>query len=300
MAAVRASGVLALAFAACSALPPGAECRARDGRVLRPPPLEPERRAQLERDLAAAEAVWAAAPDDRDAAIWVGRRLGYLGRHRDAVAVFTRALAARPDDPFLLRHRGHRWITLREFQRAIVDLQRAAVACRTVPDRVEPDGQPTPGRPPHGTLHYAVHYHLGLAQFLAGDFAAAERAWLDCLAVAAHDEARVAVSHWLWCARRRLGDVAGAAAVVAAIGADLDVVENRGYWQLCRFYAGRLARADLVPPAGSAGSALAFGLAHYDLVTGDRERAVAALRTLAGASGWSAFGVIAAEVELTR
>lgn len=286
--------------AACASLPPGAECRSLDGRVLRPPALPAERRAEQEALLTEARAALATNPDDRGAAIWVGRRLGYLGRCREAIAAYDEAHRRWPDDPFVLRHRGHRWISVREFDRAVRDLERAAVACRTVADEVEPDGLPVPGRPPHSTLHFNVHYHLGLAHFLAGDFAAAEHAWLRCLACCRNDESRVAVAHWLWCVRMRRGDPAGAAAVVAGIGPDLDVVENTSYHRLCRLYAGALARDAIEVPGGSAGAALRFGLAHFDLVTGARAAARRELEALAALDNWAAFGVIAAEAELAR
>jgi tetratricopeptide (TPR) repeat protein len=288
------------ALAGCRSLPPGAECWSLDGRALVSPPPAADAAARLADDLRGAERTHAERPDDRDAAIWHARRLGYLGRYRDAVAVLTAALARHPGDPFLLRHRGHRWLTLREFAAARADLRAAADACRTTPDATEPDGQPTPGRPPHSSLHYNVHYHLGLACFLLGDFAAAECAWLDCLAVVDDDESRVAVTHWLWCARMRAGDPAGAFAVVAPIHAGMDVVENVAYLNLCLLYRGDRAPVDLAPRAGSSGSALAFGLAHHALVTGDRARARAELAALAASPGWSAFGVIAAEAELAR
>lgn len=289
-----------LAAAACQTLPPGAECRALDGRPLFPAPIEGERRTRLEAQLAEAQAAAATAPQDRDAAIWVGRRLAYLGRFREAIGVFTAALEQHPGDAFLLRHRGHRWITLREFARAERDLLAATDACRTVRDEVEPDGQPTPGRPPHSSLHYNVHYHLGLTFFLRGDWWQAEHAWLRCLAVVDDDESRVAVTHWLWCARMRMGDPAGAAAVVAPIREQMDVVENVAYWHLCLLYAGKKQRDEIAPRSGSSGSALAFGLAHYALVTGDRDGARRQFEALAADPGWAAFGVIAAEAELRR
>lgn len=291
---------LLLSLAACQTLPPGAECRSLDGRVLSAPTPTGAARERAEAELAAAEQALRDRPCDRDAAIWVGRRLGYLGRYRDAIAVFSTALQQHRGDPFLLRHRGHRWISLREFGRAEADLALAAAALHTVPDAIEPDGQPTPGRPPHSTLHFNVHYHLGLARFLRGDFAGAERSWLDCLAVARNDEAEVAVRHWLWSVRMRRGNPAGAAAVVEPVGAEMDVVENRGYHQLCLVYAGRLGPAQIVVPDGSAGAALRFGLLHRELLLGDRTAALASLRELAALPGWSAFGVIAAEVEVAR
>ncbi|MBK8096818.1 MAG: hypothetical protein IPK26_06905 [Planctomycetes bacterium] len=292
-----------LLFAACAAspsMPPGVEAHDRQGRPLSAPPLADAARQLAEANLEAAQQVLAGNPRDVTAIVWVGRRLGYLGRFREAIATYTRGLERHPGNPELLRHRGHRWLTVREFVHAEQDLAAAAEACRSVADAIEPDGQPTPGRPPHSTLHYNVHYHLGLARFLRSDFAGAERAWLDCLAVVANDESRVAVTHWLWCARMRQGNVAGAAAVVAPIRADLDVVENRSYHQLCRLYRGELQVTDLRPVEGSAGAAMAFGLWHYQLATGDREAALAGLRELAAQPGWTAFGVIAADVELGR
>ena len=291
---------LLLATVGCHAVPHGAECLALDGRALVSTVPAGEVGDRLRADLAAAEAALAANPTDRDAFVWLGRRLGYLGRYREAIDAFSRGLDEHPDDPVLLRHRGHRWLTLREFGKAAWDLERAAERLCTVPDEVEPDGRPTAGRAPHSTLHYNVHYHLGLALFLARDFELAERAWLRCLAVVGNDESRVAVTHWLWSVRMRLGDVAGAAAVVAPIHAGMDVVENKSYLQACLLYAGKLRRTDVQPLAGSAGSALAFALAHHDLVRGDRVAARAALERLAKESQWSAFGVIAAEVELAR
>jgi len=290
-----------LALAACRAtVPDGVEALALDGRPLAAPAMaaavEADRLAKLE----AARDALRAAPDDREAWIWVGRRLGYLGRYRDAIRVYTEALERWPSDPFLLRHRGHRFLSVRELSRAVDDLSRAAVACRTTPDEVEPDGLPVPGRPPHSSLHFNVHYHLALARFLRGEFAAAVDAWLLCLACSDDDESRVAVTHWLWCARMRCGDPAGAAASVQGITADMDVVENTAYHQLCLLYKGERSRGQLKAGEGSSGAAMRFGLAHHALVAGDREVGQAALRELALDPGWAAFGVIAAEAEVAR
>ena len=288
-------------LAGCQApLPDGAEAWSLSGRALHAPELSKEVRAERESNLSAAREVLAANPEDREAAIWVGRRLGYLGRYREAIDVFSDALARLPGDAFLLRHRGHRYLSVREFGKARADFDAAAIACRTTPDEVEPDGLPVPNRPPHSTLHFNVHYHRALVAFVMGDFDAAVAGWLDCLAVCHNDESRVAVTHWLWCARMRSGDPAGAAAVVAGITADMDIVENKSYHQLCLLYRGQLHREKIYVGEGSSGAALRFGLAHYDLVTKGRKAAQWQLEQLAADPGWASFGVIAAEAELTR
>ncbi|MFT7534908.1 MAG: hypothetical protein ACI85K_000858, partial [Hyphomicrobiaceae bacterium] len=68
-------------LASCqAALPNGVEGWSQSGRALFAPVLSVEVRAQREANLAAARELFAEHPEDRDAAIWVGRRLGYLGR----------------------------------------------------------------------------------------------------------------------------------------------------------------------------------------------------------------------------
>ena len=58
-------------------------------------------------DLAAAQAAHDRAPQDRDALIWLGRRIGYTGAYPRAIDLYTLGLQRHPESPFLLRHRGH-------------------------------------------------------------------------------------------------------------------------------------------------------------------------------------------------
>jgi hypothetical protein len=83
----------------------------------------------------------------------------------------------------LLRHRGHRWITLRELELAVEDLALAAFRCRDLPDAVEPDGAPNALGIPRGTDKTSIFYHLGLAHYLRGEFAAALSAYDECRAL---------------------------------------------------------------------------------------------------------------------
>ncbi|MBI5853583.1 MAG: hypothetical protein HZB39_21450, partial [Planctomycetes bacterium] len=161
---------LALALAACStpAPPSPGDADPREAQL---------REAQLrEAQLREALRAYERAPHDVAAIVWYGRRLAYLGRFDDAIAVHTRGLAVHPDEPHLLRHRGHRFITQRRFDLAVLDLERAAsVATEAQLRAIEPDGQPNARGIPLTTLGHNVWYHLALARFLLGDAAGAAR-----------------------------------------------------------------------------------------------------------------------------
>ena len=73
--------------------PAGQQATSLLGKPLVPTPPSAEARATLEKNLAAARAEYEKNPDSADAIIWLGRRLAYLGRFRDAIGVYTTFLA---------------------------------------------------------------------------------------------------------------------------------------------------------------------------------------------------------------
>lgn len=273
-------------------------------RPLRTPELPADRRVALEADLRSAQAALAASPRDEDAAIWVGRRLAYLGRYRDAIDAFSSALATHPRSYRLLRHRGHRWITLREFDRAVADLTHAASLAVGRPDEIEPDGAPNPANVPRSTTQSNIYYHLGLAEYLRGRYAEARLAYLEGLRFArVNDDMLVATTYWLYLAERRLGRDAEAAEHLATITPNMEILENSAYHRLLLLFKGDLtpeavARTD---DAGGIGDAtIGYGVGVYWLLRGDPQRAEQAWRGVVDGPSWPAFGFIAAEAELAR
>ncbi|HVL66271.1 MAG TPA: tetratricopeptide repeat protein [Vicinamibacterales bacterium] len=285
--------------------PPAPEATSLLGRPLHAPPQPAERRATLERDLAEARAELEKNPNSADAAIWVGRRTAYLGRYRDAIAVFTDALAKHPQDPRLYRHRGHRYITVREFDRAIADLSKAASLAAGRPDEVEPDGQPNAKNIPTSTLKTNIYYHLGLAQYLKGDFTAAEDAYRRCMEHSKNPDMQVATAHWQYMTLRRLGRREDAEAVLKPITADMPIIENTSYHRLLMVYKDA-ADADALLAAAQKESldavTIGYGVANWHLYNGRRDTAADILRRIVeqNASQWPAFGYIAAEADLAR
>lgn len=285
---------------------PRAEATSLFGKPLVPAALSAERRAVLEKDLADAKAAFDRDPASADAAIWLGRRTAYLGRYRDAIAIFSDAIVKHPADPRLYRHRGHRYITVREFSRAAADLTKAAALVEGRPDEVEPDGQPNAKNIPTSTLKTNIYYHLGLAHYLQGDFRRAADAYRLCMEHSKNADMQVATAHWQYMTLRRLGREAEAAKVLTPIVESMPVIENTSYHRLLMMYkgaadAGALLEASRSEPLDAV--TIGYGVANWHLYNGRPEDARAILASIVDKyadSQWPGFGYIAAEAELAR
>src|SRR5216117_2750058 len=77
---------------------------------------------------AIARAEQALAADPRNVQRFVDLGVAQSGarQFREAIETFTRGLAVSPDNALLLRWRGHRYLSVREFDRALADLTRGA------------------------------------------------------------------------------------------------------------------------------------------------------------------------------
>ncbi|MDH3523708.1 MAG: hypothetical protein OES32_08990 [Acidobacteriota bacterium] len=255
--------------------------------------------------LATALEARAAAPDDADAWIWVGRRQAYLGRFEDAVATFGEGLERFPGDARFLRHRGHRRITQRRLAAAIADLERAAELVAGRPDEVEPDGLPNERGIPTSTLQTNIWYHLGLARYLEADFAGAAGAWERCRDLAANPDMLVAATYWLYLSLRRAGEEEAATRALAPIGEDLDVIENDSYYDLLRAFEHGTGVEALLAEAEADRAAVAYpttayGAAAWTLLEGEAAAARRIFAAILDSPAVTAFGYIAAEAELAR
>ncbi len=205
------------------------EAQSLMGRPLLPIELPATDRAKLEANLKAAEDELAKAPGSPDALIWVGRRQAYLWQYRNAIATFTKGIDRFPTDARFYRHRGHRSITVRNFDGAIADFEKATALIKGKPDEVEPDGAPNAAGKPRSTLQFNIWYHLGLAYYLKGDYPNARRAYDACLKVSNNDDSIAAITDWQWMTYMRMGDKAAAAKVLERITSKMDILENGSY-----------------------------------------------------------------------
>ncbi|MBL8983712.1 MAG: hypothetical protein JNL26_16110, partial [Gemmatimonadetes bacterium] len=143
----RRSGVLLLALVGChhAALrpaPPGAEGVSLLGTVLRAP-------AMPDAPVRAADEALARSPNDAELLLAAAGARATAWRFREAIALYTRGAELHPGDARFLRFRGHRFLTLRQFEDGQRDLDRAA--------RMD-------------STNFDVVYHQGLAHYLLGHY----------------------------------------------------------------------------------------------------------------------------------
>jgi tetratricopeptide (TPR) repeat protein len=277
-------------------VPDGAQAVALSGEALYVP--EPGQGA-LER-LATAKADYAEHPDDADKLVWYGRRTAYTGDYRGAIEIFSEGMDKFPEDARMFRHRGHRYISIREFDRAIADLERATQLIEGTDNEIEPDGLPNALNIPISSLHGNIWYHLGLAYYLKQDWDNAYRAYKTGFDAARNDDNRVSTTHWMYMILRRKGDSEAAEKVLDVIKTDMNVIENTAYYDLCLFYKGELTLAELIgeDTDSSPNSAVMYGAANWLYYTGDVEKAEEMLRGIIATNNWAPFGYVAAEADL--
>ena len=275
------------------------------GDTLVAPPLGPEREAAMQQDLDEARAQYELQPANADALIWLGRRTAYLWQYREAIDIFSEGIEKHPTDARLYRHRGHRYISVRDFEAAIKDLEQAALLIEGTEDEVEPDGQPNAAGIPTSTLHTNIWYHLGLAYYLKGDFEQALEAYEKCLAASANNDMRIATLDWLYMTLRRLEREQEAIEAIVPITEDLEILENHAYHRRILMYKGliqpeALLSVDAVEDRALTLATQGYGVANWYLYNGQPDLAETLFEEILQGSYWAAFGYIAAEAELAR
>ena len=136
--------------------------------------------------------------ESADNLIWYGRRMAYTGDYREAIRIYTEGIRKFPDDARIYRHRGHRYISIREFDRSIEDYEKAATLIEGTEDQIEPDGMPNAQNIPVSSLHTNIWYHLALAYYLNHDLENALRVNRKGIEASTNDDMFVATMHWLY------------------------------------------------------------------------------------------------------
>ncbi|MBX2956586.1 MAG: tetratricopeptide repeat protein [Cyclobacteriaceae bacterium] len=305
----KASILLLLSFVACSTpekkTEPQPVLTGLDGKQYFEPGRSETAQAKLDSNLNVARKNFEADPSEENY-IWLGRREAYLSHYKEAIGIFTEGLEKYPDSYKLFRHRGYRYITIRDFPKAIADLQMAASLMPRQPLEIEPDGQPNKLNKPLSNTQFNVWYHLGLAHYLKGDFESAEKAYLQCLDASDNDDLITATADWLYMTYRRMNRPEEAAKVLELIREDMNIIENDSYYLRLQMYKGMLPPDDLLKVSGSnedvdlALATQGYGVGNWYLCEADTTRATEIFKQVTAGKQFAAFGFIAAEADLFR
>ena len=275
------------------------------GDTLYRPTFPPQVEKDYKKKLEDTRLMYKANPREITNIIWYGRRLAYLGHYNQAIQVYTEGLKLHPESYSILRHRGHRYISLRQFDRAIADLTRAAVLASDSELEIEPDGIPNKLNQPLTTIQWNIYYHLGLAHYLKGDNEMALEAYLPCYALSDNLDVKVAVIDWMYMTLNRLGKPEEAAILIREVQPDWEMIENDSYFERIKMYQGMLLPDSVLNLNQTELSSLevatqGYGIANYLLVTGDTIAATNLMAQIVAGENWAAFGFIAAEADLAR
>lgn len=245
-------------------------------------PEEGEELVKLQNDLKEALIKVEANPDDPENIIMYGRRLAYLWRYHEAIEIYSKGIEKYPDYALLFRHRGHRYISIRKFDKAVVDLTRASEL---------------------NDHDFDIWYHLGLAHFLMGEFDEALHAYQSCMKVTEDDDSKLAISNWIYITLRRLGRKEDAHKVLEEITEGMEVDENQSYYDLLFLYKGLKSEKDMAAIAEASDLSMAtigYAVGAWYLYNGKENEARKYFKKIVQGKYWPAFGFIAAEAELFR
>ncbi len=228
--------------------------------------------------IARAESALAGDPRNVDRIIALGVAQSGARQYREAIETFTRGLKIAPNNALLYRWRGHRYLSTRQFDKAMDDLTRGAKLDSTI---------------------YGIWYHLGIVRFVRKDFAGAVQAFTRALPVAPDSGERAGSTDWLWMSLSRAGRKADAQALLDRH----PDVPNAGnaYAQRLRLYRGAVSPDSVFTPADTSDiqiATLSYGLGDWYLVRGDTAKARPWFEKSVASGGWPAFGFIVSEAEL--
>ncbi len=271
------------------------------GEQLPPKAFEGQERQKRERELSAARELYENHPDSLQAIIWYGRRLGYLGMYYDAIDVYTEGLIKHPNSFKLLRHRGESHITVRQFSKALQDLEQAVFFSRGVPNELEPDGQPNRLNKPLRSIKFNIWYHLGLTYYLQGNFDKAISAYLKCMEVSDNNDLKVATTTWLYRTYFQIGNMEEADRLLETIDPSMRLVENRSYHNILMLFKNEITPQRVRELASrkdeSLDPTIGYGLGNWYVLKGDVPVATQTFDQVLSSGNWDSFGYIASEVE---
>lgn len=231
----------------------------------------------------------------------MGRALVSISQFRKAVDVYSQGLSKYPNSYKLLRHRGHRYINLRQLERAITDLSRAERLIRTEGEVYEFDAAGKQG----ATYQHQIWYHIGLYYFLKKDYPASAEAFEKSRATSHAGSDMAGASDWLYNAYMRAGKTDKAKAVLKPFTLTFDI-ENKDYpyYRRLLLFNNQIKPEELVDMNKSIEQMTLlemtklYGLANWYRYKGDMTTAQQLYKKILDSKEWAGFAYASAEIDV--
>ncbi|MEM1434908.1 MAG: tetratricopeptide repeat protein [Pseudomonadota bacterium] len=233
--------------------------------------------------------------------------LGYLyievGQFQGAIDLYTRGLEAVPTSFKLLRHRGHRYLNVRQLDQAIADLERAL---ELLGDDNKDVVQYRLSGEPFGTYEHWIWYHVALYHYLNGDYAAAAAGYERCVETATANAMLIGAVDWLWNSYQKNGEPEKAKAALARVPADIDIRPGYAYFRRVQLYQGLADPTELIDLSkpgldwNGLDITLGYGVANWYALQGDSATAQKIFDKILKGGVWNAWAYVATDREQAR
>ena len=225
-------------------------------------------------------------------------------QYRKAVEILTEGLSKYPNSFKLLRQRGHRYINLRELDKAIIDLNKADELIGTEHlDVMETraNGELV------GTYKFKVYYHIGLYHYLRGEYEESAKAYEVCLENATIGDNQVETRDWLYNAYQKAGETEKALKTIEPITPDFQLEHpDYVYFKRILMYKGLVSPDELLdkdkPGSEWNGREMtnAYGVSTHYLYQGDTATANMIHQKILETPYWGLWAYVAADADLAR
>jgi len=247
----------------------------------------------------------AAQPTDINTKLLVARRTAEMGRLREAISLYTEAIAEQPTGPRQFRRRGELLLLTREVDQAIRDLRRAEGTLAGDSGAKEFTELPS-GEMMQSSLLHATRWLLGVAYYVRGDHAAARKAFTRSLEVAGDADEVAAGALWLFFTLRREKRMSEAVLILRAVPGSLPVLKRSAELNLLRLFKGEITVDTLRThsitdgPLDEREPLYFYGLGFARLVQGRPDEAAELFHQAMSGGLWTAIPYLAAEAEVAR
>jgi len=193
--------------------------------------------------------------------------------HGESIEAYDRAFELDKNNATLHQQRGHRYLSIRQFDKARLDLEKAVAMDAKLA---------------------GAWYYLGVLDYVAGRFSKAAADFEKNLALQGDDIAKgIGTVDWLYMSYRRATQDEKAKQLLARVTPDLKIEGNpRLYFNRTLFYKGLKKEAELLAgtPSDIELTTLCYGIGNFHLVNGDKQKAREYMEKAVGTTAWVGLG----------